>query len=767
MLRTLVLSLSVSAAAVLALSGAVVAWMAQDLPPLDPVLDYRPRQPLQVFTADGIEIAQFGSERRQFVPIEQVPRLLHDAVLAIEDTGFYEHPGISARGLARAVWANLGGGRPQGGSTITQQVARTFFLSTRRTPERKLKEALLALRIEQRLSKPEILELYLNQIYLGQRSYGFAAAASTYYGKPLAALTLGETAMLAGLPQNPIHANPVVNLARAQRRQAIVLARMQAVGLITEAQRQQALAEPVALRRPKPTDVQAQHMAEMVRQVIAQRFGERTYTEGLRVVTTLHSAEQRAAHDALQRALVAHEARQGWRGPDDRIDLPAEPELAEAAAAQALKDHRDDDLLRIGVVRQAAGDRLVVQLADGRTVEVRGEGLRLVLAALRPQAPADLAVRRGAVLRVLEEAPGRWRVAAWPQAEGAVVTLDPRDGRVRALVGGFDFATQPFNHVTQARRQPGSAFKPFVASAAIEQGVMPDSTILDAPLTTPAGEPLPWSPRNSDGRFDGLLTLREAMARSKNTVSARLLQHVGVDTARRWTAHFGLDLARQPRDLTFALGSGSTTPLELAGAYAVLANGGWTVPPVFIERIADAHGRVLFEAPPAPAFTEARRAVPERNVFLVNELLAEAVRSGTGARATSALARDDLFGKTGTTDDAVDAWFAGFQARRVGVVWLGHPQPRSLGVGESGGGLALPVWVDTMRVALRDVPPGPRLVPEGLARTPGGDWRYSEWLERAPVERLGEPAAQEASQPRPAPGVVNPALESDRPVALR
>lgn len=739
------------------LGAGAAAWYAQDLPPLDPVLDYRPRQPLQVFTSDGVEIAQFGSERRQFVPIGQVPRLLHDALLAVEDTGFYEHAGLSPRGLARAVVANLSGGRPQGGSTITQQVARAFFLSTRRTPERKIKEALLALQIERRLSKPQILELYVNQIYLGQRSYGFAAAAATYFGKPLADLTLAETALLAGLPQNPIHANPVVNLARAQRRQAVVLGRMVATGVITEDQRQQALQEPLRLRQPGPREVQAQHVAEMVRQVVAQRFGDRAYAEGLRVITSLRSSEQRAAHGALQQALVAHEDRQPWRGPEDQVDLPADPEAAEDAAALALKDHRDDDLLRVGVLMQVAPGRLRIQLADGRTVAVQGEGLRRVQAALQAPPEAPGAVRRGAVLRVMETAPGRWRVAQWPEAEGAVVSLDPRDGRVRALVGGFDFATRPFNHATQARRQPGSAFKPFLASAAIEHGVMPDSLILDAPLAsegTGAEAPPGWSPRNSDGRFDGPLTLREAMARSKNTVSVRLLQAVGLEPARRWMAHFGIELDRHPRDLTLALGTGSLSPMALAGSYAVLANGGWVVPPLLIERITDAQGQTVFEAPAAPPRTEADRAVPERNVFLVNTLLAEVMRSGTGARGAQALGRGDLHGKTGTTDDAVDAWFAGFHATRVGVVWIGHPQPRSLGEGESGGGLALPVWVETLRDALKGVPESPPAPPDGVTPTGSGHWRYSEWLQRAPHERIGLPEAP--SDPATAPVAAPP-----------
>lgn len=726
-LTTLLLLGSLLAIAVVALLLAT-AWWAVDLPPLTKVTDYRPRQHLQVLTADGQEIAAFGSERRIFVPIAQMPPQLKDAVLAIEDTQFYEHFGISIKGLARAVWSNLTGGMPQGASTITQQVARTFFLSTRRTPERKIKEALLALRIERELSKDEILELYMNQIYLGQRAYGFGAAAQVYFGKPLAALSLAESAMLAGLPQNPVWANPVANAERARRRQLLVLGRMQAIGRITPAQHDAAVAEKLVLRSARVQDLHAEYVAEMARQAVVARFGDQAaYTQGLRVLTSIRADEQRAAHAAMRRALIAHERRQPWRGPEDHEPLPAglAGEALERAAAQALKDHRDDDDLRVAIVLEAGPTAVRAQLAGGEQVRIGGAGLRQALPGLQPKAPPALALQRGAVIRLWAE-PGRdgpqWHIVQWPEAEGAFVALDPATGRVRALVGGFDFQERQFNHVTQAWRQPGSSFKPFLYSAAFEHGVMPETVVDDLPLTPEEGARDGWDPKNSDGQFDGPISVREAMVRSKNLVSVRLLRQVGLPAAKAWIGRFGFEQRRHPDNLTLALGAGSVTPLQLAAGYAVFANGGWRVEPVLIEKIVDPQGQVLFEAAAPPALTEDRRAVPAANVFLVRSLLADVTLRGTAARAQAALRRSDLYGKTGTTNDAVDAWFAGFQPGLVAVSWIGYDEPRSLGERESGGGLALPPWIDFMREALKGVPVAPLPVPEGVERSEI-DWR--------------------------------------------
>jgi penicillin-binding protein 1A len=715
-----------------------------DLPDLDRALRYQPKQPLSVFTADGVEIAAFGAERRQFVPIAQVPKLLQDAVVAVEDVRFREHGGIDPKGMARAAIAMLTGGRRQGASTITQQVARTFFLEQRFTAERKTREILIALELEKKLSKDQILELYVNEIFLGQRAYGFAAASQVYFGKPLAQLTIAETAMLAGLPQNPHYANPIANFERATQRQRIVLERMRLTGVISDAQHAAARAEKLAIRAPGQGVLHAGHVAEMARAVVVERFGQNAYTSGIKVTTSLRAADQRAAWTALRRGVLAHDRKGPWRGVEYTESLPSGdgPEL-EAAAARALRDHRDDEMLRVAIVLAASPRELRVQLASGERIALSGESLRWARGGLAPRARAPLALKRGSVVRVIREDNGKgWAITQWPQAEAALVALDPASGRVRALVGAFDFNRQPFNHVTQAWRQPGSAIKPLLYSAALEHGVMPSTVVDDAPYTAANG----WSPANSDGQFLGPLALRDALAKSRNLVSVRVLQATGVGAARDWLARYGLDPARQPDNLTLALGTGSVTPLQMAQAYGVLANGGWLLPPVLIERITDAQGKVLFEAPPAPALTEETRAIPARNAYLDSSMLAEVTRTGTAARAQAVLKRNDLYGKTGTTDNAVDAWFAGFQPSLVAVAWMGYGEPKSLGERESGGGLALPIWIDFMVQALKDVPVVALAPPAGLVRD-GDDWLYDELAVAGHVTRIAADGSVQRAQP--------------------
>ncbi len=726
------------------------AW---DLPSLDKVVNYQPKLPLQVFTADGVEIAQFGAERRQFVPIGKIPKLMQDAVIAVEDVRFREHGGIDPKGVARALLAMITGGRAQGASTITQQMTRTVLLSQERSVGRKAKEIILALRIEEVLSKDRILEIYMNEIFLGQRAYGFAAAAQTYFGKTMDKLSIAETAMLAGLPQNPYYANPVANLERATQRQRLVLERMQAAGVITAAQAATARAEKLVIRSRLQVPIHAEHVAEMARLAVVNRFGtEDAYTNGLRVVTSLRAADQQAAWAALQRAVLAYDRKGAWRGPEDQENLPKlDAAQEERSAAQLLREHRDDDVQRVAIVLAASPKEVRVQLATGERVSLAGEGLRWAQPGLSAKAPKALALRRGAIVRV--QAQGKqWAISQWPQVEAGLVALDPATGRVRALVGGFEFARQPFNHVTQSWRQPGSSFKPFLYSAAFEYGVMPATVVDDAPFTSADG----WSPQNSDGLFDGPLTLREALAKSKNMVSVRLAQQLGAGTVRNWAGRFGLEPARQPNNLTLAMGAGSVTMLQLAGAYATLANGGWLQPPVVIERISDAQGKLLFEAPPAPPLAEERRAVPARNVFLTNSLLNDVTRVGTAARAQRQLQRSDIYGKTGTTNDAVDAWFAGFQPGIAAVAWMGFDDPRSLGANESGGGLALPMWLDYMAVALRGVPVAPAAPPPGLVWE-GGDWLYDEWFGGGWVSHIGADASVAHWSPPEAPAAVEPA----------
>lgn len=745
------------AAFVAVVIGATLLYQRQ--PDLTALTDYRPKQPLRVFTADGVEIGQFGSERRYLVPISDIPKQMQDAVLAIEDVRFREHIGVDARGVVRAFLTNLWRSRrSQGASTITQQVARTFYLSSRKSYVRKINEMLLAVKIERQLSKDQVLGLYMNQIFLGHRAYGFEAASRTYFNKPMSALTLAECAMLAGLPQNPIHANPITNFARAQQRQRQVLDRMVDAGMVTAAQAAAARDEELHIRVQGDTSLHAEHAAEMVRQAVYARFGDETYTQGLTVVTTLRASDQQAAWRALRKGVLDFDRRQPWRGPEDQEDLPENK--GDDAIVKALSDAVDDEDLRVAVVTEAGPQQVVATLATGEVVRLRGEALRPVAAALAARAPSDLAIRRGAVIRVAQDTPGgAWSVRQWPEVQGAFVALEPGSGHVRALVGGFDFHHNQFNHASAAWRQPGSTFKPFLYSAALEKAVMPATLVNDAPLALPGADGAAWDPQNSDGRYDGPITLRQALAKSKNLVTIRLVQLLGPDAARQWTGRFGFDPEQQPDNLTLALGAGQTTPMQLASAYGTLANGGYRIAPTLIQRITDARGQVLFEAE-APEVDESQRSVPARNVFVTNSLLNEVTRTGSAARAQAQLQRPDLYGKTGTTNDAVDAWFAGFQPRLVAVAWMGYDTPRSLGDRVFGASLALPVWIDFMRTALKDVPVEAPDAPDGVLQI-GGDWTYVEWafggartqvgLDEAPLPSPTASAASAAPSAPPAP----------------
>ncbi len=716
----------------LALVAATLVVYPQ-LPDLGTLTHYQPKQPLRVYTADGVQIGGFGNEQRVYQRIDQFPKLMKDSLLAVEDARFYEHRGIDPVGVARAIVSIVSGGlvrRVQGGSTITQQVARTFLLTRERTLSRKFKEALLSLRIESALSKDQVLELYMNEIYLGSHAYGFEAAAQTYFGKTLAALSAAECAMLAGLPQNPYHANPLRNLQRATARQRIALVRMHKQGVINDAQYASAKAETLVVRKAGSTDIHAQYVAEIARQQVYAQFGEKAYTQGLKVITTLVAAQQQAAYQALRRALMEHAQRQPWRGPEDSADLPSHLKDDDPAVAQALDDVDDDEDLRAAIVTRASPTTVTAVLASGEMITIGKSGLRLVKAALGPKAAAGAAIQRGSIVRVLPQGKG-WLLTQWPQAQGAMVALDPANGEVRALVGGFAFTQNQFNHATQGWRQPGSSFKPFIYAAALDNGVMPETLVNDMPLAN-VGQ---WDPANSDGSTDGPITVREALARSKNLVTIRLVQLLGAPAMRTWTARFGFDVQRQPDNLTLALGTGATTPLQLASAYGVLANGGHLLPPTMIRSVTDSKGQVIFKAPEYK-LNESLRVTSERNAFVTNTLLQEVTAAGTAARAQAALKRTDLYGKTGTTNDVVDAWFAGFQPGLVAVVWLGYDTPRSLGSHASGASLALPVWIDFMASALKNVPVKEVAAPADVIKV-DGSWRYSEWALGGGIDSLG------------------------------
>lgn len=726
-LRRTLLALSADAVlVVVALVGTMLMTVLPNLPAFDIVTDYRPKIPLRVYTADGALLGEFGEERRDFTPIQEIPPVLKDALLAIEDARFYEHSGVDYRGVVRAVAAGLTGGVRQGASTITMQVARTFFLSQEKTLKRKLTEVVQAYRIESALSKDQILELYMNQIYLGQRTYGFTSAARTYFKKRLPELTLAEAAMLAGIPQNPAKHNPAVNPVRAKARQELVLKRMLQLKMITQAQFDKAVSEPLTIGHSLQFEAHADHVAELVRQELYAQYKSETYTQGFNAYTTLDKAEQNAAYDAVRRNVLAYDQRHGYRGPEGFVDLPSNADEREDAIDQALAKHPGSDNLIAAVVTEVSAKRVFAEPASGDTLEIKGDGLRFAARALQTNAKLDIKIRVGSVIRVSQDGKGRWSIAQMPEVDAAFVALNAEDGSYRAMVGGFDFSRNQFNHVTSAWRQPGSSIKPFVYSAALEKGFSPATMMNDAPLSLPGGEGgRIWEPHNDDG-FDGPISLRQALARSKNVVAVRLLQAISPQYARDYLQRFGFDAAKHPANLTMVLGSGSVTPLQMAGAYAVFANGGFKVTPRLIQKITDARGNVLWEAPAPPARQEEQRAIDPRNAFIIDSMLREVARSGTGAQASQRLGRNDLAGKTGTTSDAVDGWFAGYSGNVVAVSWMGYDQPKSLGGREFGATLALPIWIDYMRQALSGKPPNERKPPPGVSYV-DGDWLYDEF----------------------------------------
>jgi len=753
----------VGLALIVSLLAAVIV-VSNQLPELDEITHYQPRQPLEIVTREGIELAQFGPERRRFLPVGEFPDVLKNALIATEDADFRSHSGISIKGIARAAISNVFHHHRQGASTITQQVARNFFLSRKQTWSRKFAEALLALKIERHLSKDQILELYMNQIYLGQHAYGFEAASLTYFGKPSRQLTAAEAAMLAGLPKNPGGADPTDHFEKAKARQLVVLMRMHETGVLDDAQYEAAKKQPLKITGHWSPPVVAEYLAEMVRQQVVQRFGEAAYSQGLKVTTSLVSADQAAAQAAVRKGVIDFDRRQAWRGPEDNEDLPDSDADIDTAAAAALHDHPDDDDLHVAVVTHASPKEVIAVLASGETLRLSGDALRGpgVLAALRPKAPEDLAITRGAVIRVMRTTgdasyKSEWRLTQWPDVEGALVSLDSNTGQVRALVGGFDFSHSQFNHVTSAWRQPGSSFKPFIYSAALEHGIQPATQIMDAPISIDdsltGGKH--WDPKDDDEPLMGPISLRSALAKSKNLVSIRVVQNLGTSVVKNWAAQFGLSPEKQPDNLTLSLGAGSVTPMQQARAYAAFANGGFGVTPRFIEKITDAQGKVLFEAPKLPdAPPEDARIIPARNAFVMASLLNEVARTGTAAKAQSTLKRPDLYGKTGTTNDAVDTWFAGFQPKVTTVVWMGRDDNTSLGGREFGATLALPIWIDYMRQVLKDVPVTAMPTPPGVQDVQG-DWLYDEFVGGGYISYLGmepgnPPSVMVAGAPRDA-----------------
>ncbi len=752
------LSLAFVAAGVGALT-VILLW--PNLPSLESLTDYRPKIPLRVYSAEGDLIGEFGEEKRALVHIQDVPDVMKHAILAAEDDRFYQHGGVDFSGVARAALANLQG-RREGASTITMQVARTFFLTREKTIARKLSEVLLAFKIEASLTKDQILELYLNQIFLGSRAYGFASAANVYFGKNLPELTAAEAAMLAGLPQAPSRQNPFVNPKRAQQRQQYVLRRMRDVGWLSDEQYRKALAEPLRLNpnQRETFPVRADYVAEMARAAVFEQYGESAYVSGIRVETTVRRKDQEAAYAALRQGVLEYDRRHGYRGPEAYVRLPAAPgpELDEALE-EALQDREPIGELAPAIVLQASPREVVAAMRRGDPVTIRGEGLKFAARALADRTDPDHAIRRGAVIRLQAGEKGAWSIAQIPKVEAALVALEPDNGAIRGLAGGFDFHASKFNHVTQAWRQPGSSFKPFIYSAALEKGFTPATVLNDAPFVIDAaktGGQL-WEPKNYEGKYEGPMRLRTALAKSKNMVSIRLLQAIGTDYAQDYIQKFGFDPKNHPPYLTMALGAGSATPLQMASAYAVFANGGFRVKPWFISRIVDDRDRVLYEAKPEVAGGNAERVLDPRNAFLMTSLMQDVVRYGTAARAMT-LGRQDLAGKTGTTNDHVDAWFAGFQSTMVAVAWIGFDTPAPMGTNETGGHAALPMWMSYMGRILKDVPETQLEPPAGIVaisidpvtgmRDPDGRGKTVEYFYQENLPGAGEPGAgRDAARP--------------------
>jgi penicillin-binding protein 1A len=703
---------------VAALLGALVlALLWPTLPSLEVLTDYQPKVPLRVVSAEGELLGEFGEERRAIVAIRAVPDVMKQAILAAEDERFYQHGGVDYLSVARAALANVATGTQQGAGTITMQVARNFFLTREKTVTRKLREVLLAWKIEGNLSKDEILELYVNQIFLGQRSYGFAAASQIYFGRPLKDVTVAEAAMLAGLPKAPSAYNPVTNPKRAKTRQLYVLRRMHDLKFISDAQFQEAQTAPLNVRQgvrdALPTH--AEDVAEMARQVVFDAYGEDAYTKGITVWTTVRRTDQESAYVAVRRGVIEYDRRHGYRGPETYVNLPVDPVEVDLAVESALADAADSDNLSPAVVLDANPTEIKAVLASGDVATVTGDGLKFAARNLTDKSPANQRIRRGAVIRLSKDDKGRWGIAQLPLAESAFVAVQPSDGAILALVGGFDHDRNKFNHVTQAFRQPGSSFKPFIYSAALEKGFSPATVINDAPFFVPAAQAggEDWEPKNYDGKFDGPMRLRNALAKSKNLVTVRVLQAIGTQYAQDYIARFGFDPKLHPPFLTMGLGAGSATPLQMAAAYAIFANGGYRVTPYLIAKVTDSKGNVLSQATPVIAGEDAERAIDPRNAFLMTTLLRDVIVFGTGARAM-ALGRRDLAGKTGTTNENIDAWFCGFNAAQVGVAWIGFDQPKTLGVNETGGVAALPIWMNYMQKSLKGVAEKPLQTPEGV-----------------------------------------------------
>jgi penicillin-binding protein 1A len=739
-----------------AMAAVILILTYPNLPSLEILTDYRPKVPLRVYTADNHLIGEFGEERRAVVRIQDVPEVMKQAILAAEDERFYQHSGVDAQGVLRAALSNfIGGGKRQGASTITQQVAKNFFLSSEKTYVRKLYEALLSFKIENNLTKDQIFELYINQIFLGQRAYGFGAAAQIYFGKPLSELSIAEAAMLAGLPKAPSAFNPVVNPKRASLRQQYVLRRMHELGFIDATQHEAALKQTLVVKRDtNEYAVHAEFVAEMARQMATERFPEDVYTRGLRVYTTILKNDQDAAYTALRRGVLDYDRRHGYRGAEAYVEMNEIKSEQDEALDELLQDFHDSEDLHPAVVLQADAKQIRAYRRGGEIVTISGDGLKFSARMMDDKAPPNKRLRRGAIIRVQTDDKNSWRITQMPEVEAAFLSADPQNGAIRSLVGGFDFNRNKFNHTTQAWRQPGSSFKPFIYSGALEKGFTPASIVRDDPISFPASVTgsQAWEPKNYDGKYEGPMRMRTALTKSKNMVSIRLLQASGVHFIQDYATRFGFEADKHPPYLTMALGAGSVTPWQMVTAYAVFANGGYRVSPYIVREIQDEKGQVLAQAQPVSAGDESLLAIDPRNAYLMDSMLRDVTIYGTAARASATLKRRDLAGKTGTTNEQVDAWFCGYQQTVVGCSWIGFDQPKSLGGRETGGSAALPTWIAYMAKVLKDVPETFMPQPDGLVALDGsgsgkGPARELFYKESVPTSVEAEPEQDPNSKP--------------------
>lgn len=758
------------AGAAVSLGLVVFSVVYYQLPPIDALTQYRPKVPLRIYTADGDLIGEFGEERRDYVPFEEIPRHVKLAILAAEDDGFYEHSGIEFMGIARAALANLiTGRRGQGGSTITMQVARNFFLSSERSYTRKLYEVALAFKIEQNLSKDKIFEVYANQIFLGHRSYGFGSAAKTYFGKDLRDLSISEAAVLAGLPVAPSAYNPLVNMRRATMRRNYVLGRMFNLGYIDEITYASAMAQPIEVRQTtaeqQKTQLQTQelhagYIAELARMLMLPYFKDTIYDQGINVYTTIRSRDQLIASNTVRKNMIEYDRRYGYRGVEGYADLSHE-DTREANIRLALSKVISSANLLPGVVTKLTAKQMTVQLYNGDIVTLDDKGFAFAQRFIAKKGQTlkgrykEKELRVGAVVRVTQDKKGKWSLGQIPAVESAFISANFNTGAIYSLVGGFDFKINQFNHVTQAWRQPGSSFKPFIYSAALDKGFTPATVINDAPLSIDprlTGGKL-WEPRNDDRKYDGPMTLADAIARSKNLVSIRIVQAIDPYYAQQYIARFGFDPKNHPPLLTMALGVGSVTPWEMVAGYSVFANGGYLVQPYLIEKVTDAQGNVLMQSKNAKVGAGAPRVIDARNAYVMHSLLHGVAVRGTGRRAGNALKREDMGVKTGTTNDALDAWFAGYAGEITAVGWMGYDQPKSLGANAYGAGLVLPVWVDYMKSVLKNAPEYYRPQPADVVEINGQPFYADQVGDTVQTLGLGETTT---------PGEVDPITETIR-----